>query len=98
VSVGPFGPRELELGVGGNDGLVIVSTCSGNGVCTRKVGELEEDGLSAGELPGNTGGENGRWGGGSSAIRRSILDILICCSTTVSFNSPRCAYPYAMCQ
>ena len=29
---------------------------------------------------------------------RSSFDILICCSTTVSFSSPRCTYPYDGCQ
>jgi len=49
------------------------------------MGELGMDGLNVGD-----GGEGGRQAG---TIRRSSFDILICCSTTASFNSPRCACP-----
>lgn len=52
-----------------------------NGAGTCKMGELGKDGLEV--------GEGGRQIG---ANRRSSFDILICCSTTVSFSSTRSAY------
>ena len=58
-------------------------------------------GVGVENMPEGAGSESDRWfstvmtGG---LTRRSSFDILICCSTIVSFSSPWCAYPYDTCQ